>query len=54
MSESEDTAVDKGSETHHENRVVYTLVGAVVGFVIIVLINYIAGMVNLRLLHCNN
>ncbi len=49
MSESNDTAVTNANEKPRENRVLYTLVGAAVVFVIVVLINYIAGFVNLRL-----
>jgi len=49
MSESNDTAVKSEQGKPRENRVLYTLVGVVVVFVIALLVNYIAGFVNLRL-----
>ncbi|MCF6314425.1 MAG: GldG family protein [Verrucomicrobiales bacterium] len=52
MSESNQTVVEKdkgsGNAKPRENRVFYTLVGVAVVFAIVVLVNYIAGSVNLR------
>jgi ABC-type uncharacterized transport system involved in gliding motility auxiliary subunit len=48
MSESNDTAVENGNGKPGGNRVAYTLVGAVVVLLIVIVINYIAGLVNLR------
>lgn len=49
MSESNDTAVTNGNKNSGKNRVFYTLVGVAVVFAIVILVNYIAGFVNLRL-----
>ncbi len=49
MSESNDTAVTNGKNKPRENRIFYTLIGVAVVFSIVILVNYIAGMVNLRL-----
>ncbi len=48
MSESNDTAVKNGNGKPGGNRVAYTLMGAVVVLLIVIVINYIAGLVNLR------
>ncbi|MFK5924372.1 MAG: GldG family protein [Verrucomicrobiota bacterium] len=49
MSESNDTAVTNDNIKPRENRIFYTLIGVAVVFSIVILVNYIAGMVNLRL-----
>ena len=48
MSESNDTAVENRDGKSGGNRIAYTLVGAVVVLLIVIVINYIAGLVNLR------
>lgn len=49
MSEPNDTAVENKQGNSRENRALYILVGVAMVFVLVVLVNYIASMVNLRL-----
>ena len=49
MSESNDTAVENKQGKSGENRVLYTLLGVVMVFAIVVLVNYISSMVSMRI-----